>query len=80
MAIATITAHRQSHLGRMLWEGKAVPQDAVQAHMWSNLAASQLAGEEGERVAKVRDFIASKLAPDQLAKAQELARNWTPKK
>ncbi|MBI3528993.1 MAG: hypothetical protein HY067_13620 [Betaproteobacteria bacterium] len=57
-----------------------MPQDAVQAHMWSNIAASQLAGEEGERVAKVRDFIASKLAPDQLAKAQEPARNWQPKK
>ena len=70
----------QSHLGWMLWEGKGVPRDAIQAHMWSNLAASQLVGEEAERVAKVRDFIASKLAPDQLAKAQELARNWTPNK
>ncbi len=70
----------QSHLGWMLWEGRGVPQDAVQAYMWSNLAASQLSGEEGERVAKVRDFIASKLPPDQLAKAQELARNWQPKK
>ena len=50
---------------------KGEPRDAIQAHMWSNLAASQLAGEEAERVAKVRDFIASKLTPDQLAKAQE---------
>jgi hypothetical protein len=48
--------------------------------MWSNLAASQLSGEEGERVGKVRDFIASKLSPDQLMKAQEMARNWQPKK
>ena len=70
----------QSHLGWMLWEGKAVPKDAVLAHMWSNLAASQLAGDEEARVAKVRDFIASNLAPDQLAKAQELARYWQPKK
>ena len=64
----------------MLWEGKGVPQDAVRAHIWINLAASQLSGEERERVGKVRDFIASKLTPDQLAKAQELARNWQPKK
>jgi hypothetical protein len=64
----------------MLWEGKGVPQDAVQAHMWSNLAASQLSGEEGERVGKVRDFIALKLTPEQLAKAQEMARNWQAKK
>jgi len=70
----------QSHLGWMLWEGKGVPQDAVQAHMWSNLAASQLSGEEGERVGKVRDFIALKLTPEQLAKAQEMARNWQAKK
>ena len=48
--------------------------------MWINLAASQLSGEERERVGKVRDLIASKLTPDQLAKAQELARNWQPKK
>ena len=39
-----------------------------------------LFGEERERVSKVRDFNASKLTPDQLAKAQELARNWQPKK
>ena len=67
-------------LGYLYEDGKGVPRDAIQAHMWSNLAASQLAGEEAERVAKVRDFIASKLTPDQLAKAQELARNWQPKK
>ena len=73
-------ARAQSHLGWMLWEGKGVPQDAVNAYMWSNLAASQLSGEEGDRVGKVRDFIASKLPPDQLAKAQELARNFQPKK
>jgi hypothetical protein len=48
--------------------------------MWSNLAASQLSGEEGERVAKVRDYIASKLSPEQLARAQELARSWQPRK
>ena len=67
-------------LGYLYEDGKGVPRDAMQAHMWSNLAASQLAGEEAERVAKVRDFIASKLTPDQLAKAQELARNWQPNK
>ena len=70
----------QTRLGWMLWEGRGAAQDAIQAHMWSNLAASQLTGEEGERVARARDFIASKLAPDELAKAQELARNWQPKK
>lgn len=60
-------------------EGKGAQQDAVMASMWSNLAASQLSGEDGERVGKVRAFIGSKLAPDQLAKAQDLARNWKAK-
>jgi hypothetical protein len=54
-----------------------MPDDA--SNVWTNLAASQLSGEEGARVGKVRDFIAAKLAPEQLARAQELARNWKPK-
>jgi len=28
----------------------------------------------------MRDFIGSKLAPDQLVKVHDLARNWKPKK
>jgi hypothetical protein len=74
------STYAQYLLGYLYEDGKGVPQDAVQAYMWSNLAASQLSGEEGGRVSKARDFIASKLAPDQLAKAQELACNWQPKK
>jgi len=35
---------------------------------------------QGERVGKIRDVIGSKLAPDQLEKAQDLARNWKLKK
>jgi uncharacterized protein len=74
------STYAQYLLGYLYEDGKGVRQDAIQAQMWSNLTAYQLSGEEGERIGKVRDFIASKLAPDQLAKAQELARNWQPKK
>ncbi len=34
-------AHAQNNLGTMHEEGRGVPQDYVQAHMWANLAASQ---------------------------------------
>lgn len=70
----------QSRLVWMLWEGKGVAQDAVAAHMWSNLAASRLCGEGGECAGKMRDFIASKLSPEQLTKAQAMARDWAPVK
>ena len=67
------------------WFQKAAAQNEASAY--PNLAwayyqgtASHLSGEERERVSKVRDVIASKLTPDQLAQAQELARNWQPKK
>jgi hypothetical protein len=47
--------------------------------MWSNLAAAQLSGDERAQVEKVRDFIASKLKPEELAQAQQRARDWQPK-
>jgi hypothetical protein len=37
--------------------------------MWS-VSLSHSSGEEGERTGKMCDFIASKLSPQQLAKAQ----------
>ena len=49
------------------------------AHMWSNIATAQLNGEERSNVEKQRDYIASKMKPEQVTKAQELARNWKPK-
>ena len=36
-------------------EGEGVPQDYVEAHMWYNLAASQLTGEARELVVENRD-------------------------
>jgi hypothetical protein len=47
--------------------------------MWSNLAAAKLSGEERSAAEKQRDYIASKLKPAQLTKAQQLARDWKPK-
>ena len=72
-------ARAQSRLGWMYYEGKGIGKDFVLAYMWSNLAAAQLSGEERTRVEKVRDFIASKLTPDELKLAQQRARDWKPK-
>ncbi len=66
----------QFKLGAMYFMGRGVPQDDVQAHMWLNLSAAP--GNELAR--KIRDNLAEKMPPAQLAEAQRLAREWTPKR
>ena len=61
-------------LGRLYVQGLGVPQNYVQAHMWFNLAASRF---EAEAV-KERDALAARMAPEQVAKAQEQAAAWQP--
>ena len=72
-------ARAQFLVGLMYDLGQAVPQDYVQAHMWYNLAASSLTGENRETAAVNRDRLADKMTPEDLAKAQRLAREWKPK-
>ncbi len=64
----------QYELGQMYVDGEGVPQDYVQAHMWFNLAASEI-----KIAAKFRDDLASKMTPAQIAEAQKMAREWKPK-
>lgn len=54
--------------------GTGVPQDYVQAHMWANLAASR----GSARAMKLRDELAAKMTPDQIAEAQKAASRWRP--
>ncbi len=68
-------AKAQSNLGLMYEYGEGVAQDDVQAHLWANLAAAQ--GNEEAR--KAVDILAEKMTPAQIADAQRLAREWTPK-
>ena len=56
--------------------GEGVPQDDVQAHMWLNLAASRLTGEDRESAVEGRDLVAGRMTPDDLSEAQRLAREW----
>jgi len=69
-------AKAQYDLGAMYGVGKGVKRDYVQAYKWLNLCAAK--GDD--RCAEQRDLIAKKLKPSQLATAQRLSSEFTPKK
>ncbi len=74
-------AEAQYSLGLMYVKGGGVPQHHVRTHMWFNLAASRLPpGEDRDTSAKLRDGLAARMTPAQIAEAQRLAREWKPKK
>jgi len=72
-------AEGQWALGTSYSGGRGVPQDYVQAHKWFNLAASRSTGFLRENTADLRELVRTRLTPDQLAEAQRLAREWTPR-
>jgi TPR repeat protein len=65
----------QRKLGLMYERGDGVLQDYVQAYMWYSLGAAK--GVEAG--ARLRDALAKRMDPDQIAEAQQLAREWKPK-
>ena len=69
-------AEAQFNLGFMYDTGRGVPQDDVQAHMWYNLAALRVAGEEREVAVEARDLAADRMTPEDRSEAQRLAREW----
>jgi len=68
-------ASAQFKLGVMYDKGKGVLKDYVLAHMWMNLAAAKGVKEAVEG----RDLLEKSMTLDELAEAQRLAREWTPK-
>jgi len=73
-------AGAQFNLGMMYAEGQGVSQDYVQAHMWPTLAAAQLQSlgtNQRNTTVDARDRVASKMTPQQIVEAQELAFEWT---
>jgi len=69
-------ADAESNLGFLYSLGRGVPQDYVEAYKWWNLAAAQ-----GETNAiSNRASIAGSMTPDQIAEAQQLAREFKPRK
>jgi hypothetical protein len=63
----------QFGLGVLYYEGQGVPRDFTTAHMWLNLAASQVSGEQQKVYASWRDRVARKMTAQQIAEAQRLA-------
>jgi hypothetical protein len=67
-------ANAQYNLGVFYDNGLGVPQDKVKAYVWLSLAAAQ--GREG--ASAVRDLMARRMSPAQIAEAQKLAHEWKP--
>jgi uncharacterized protein len=75
-------AQAQYNLGLSYARGEGVSQDYVSAHMWFNLAASHFAASDTRNhdlAVRNRDLAASKMTREQIAEAQNLAREWKPR-
>lgn len=68
-------ADAQYNLGVMLAKGQGVTQDYVYAHMWWNIAASNGYADAAE----VKDGLEKFMMTEQIARAQELARQCVSK-
>ena len=83
MAAEQGDAAAQSALGVMYYNGQGVPQDYVQAHMWFNLSAARydpvFSTKDRDAAVSLRDLVAARMTPDQIAEAQRMAREWKPK-
>ena len=68
-------ADAQIYLGTMYHNGEGTSIDYIKAHMWFNLAATQ----SHNRAIELRDLIAEKMTPDQIAEAKKRALEWKAK-
>jgi uncharacterized protein len=71
-------AAAQYMLGLLYNAGHGVPEDFVRAYKWLNLAASRASGPRRDSFYRIRDAVATKMSPAQIAKAQALAISWRP--
>ena len=67
----------QAHLGLSYEHGYGVPKDPVMACMWLDLAVSR--APSLSMAVKLRDEVAAKMTPAQIAEAARLAEQWEPK-
>jgi len=68
-------AGAQYNLGLMYANGQGVPQDYIKAHMWWNIASAS----GGEKARTDMDILAGLMTQEQIAEAQEFAREWMEK-
>lgn len=69
----------QASLGFMHSSGDGVIKDYVQAHMWLNLCAAH-SSLLNTFCRDGREALEAMMSPAQIAEAQNLARNWKPRK
>lgn len=69
----------QASLGILYGFGKGVTPDLVQALMWYDLAADHTSGGDQVSIVEMRDDLASRMTPQQVAEARRLAKEWKPK-
>ena len=67
-------ASAQFNLGLAYRDGRGLPQDYSEALMWLMVAAQRMSGADKEKGTDVRDALARKLSPSQVAGAEKLAR------
>jgi hypothetical protein len=72
-------AGAQYNLGAMYADGHGVSLDYVEAYRWLSVAASRFPAENRDVAVNMRDLVAAKMTPTQIAEAQKLAREWKPK-
>ena len=69
----------QLNLSVLYANGEGVQKDLVKSHIYANLAAAQLPlGRDYEIAVKNREFIASQMAPEEIAEAQRRAEALQP--
>ena len=66
----------QAMLGLMYDKGHGVPQDFILAYKWLNLAAARAPKHERDYFLRLRNAVASKMSPAQIAEGQRLAMLW----
>jgi len=68
-------AHRAAYARRVFAEGKGVPQDYIQSHIWFSLAASKLPPGTARRVAlQLRQGVSRKMSGEQIDEAKNQAQ------
>ena len=72
-------AGAQYNLAFLYETGRGVRKDLVRAYMWFDLAgrSAETPAHQGYAI-QYRDSVASKMTPDQIAKAKKLAADWKP--
>jgi TPR repeat protein len=58
--------------------GKGVQRDYVQAYMWYERAAMHAQSGNRDTIVEMRDELAGKMTPQQIAEARRLAKEWKP--